>query len=211
MFVGIIGIIIASLIMGGVGIGLLILRRKENKSIADHSEFRARGTLFYHEDDFCQIQLLPAENLSWLLEEAENVADFAEVHFVGGGYSDLLTRTGAKVALRERKIPVAELDLILNKLQTTRHTEITTGYGERYRIASPHTIGYGHDYSAIYFDFKNDLVENIWMTNIFALDSEHLKSVLLELGKKWNLFLMDWNALKLIDLRNEQQVIQYLK
>ena len=57
------GIIIALILI--IGIGLIFINKNRKKdSISDKLNTRAKGTIFYHEDDFCQIQLLPDDNLS---------------------------------------------------------------------------------------------------------------------------------------------------
>ena len=50
---------------------------KTGHSKLTKTEYRAKGTIFYHEDDFCQIEIVPKENLSDLLKQADNIADFS--------------------------------------------------------------------------------------------------------------------------------------
>ena len=99
----------------------------------------------------------------------------------------------------------------MTELGTEKHKEVTTGYGSEYRVKSENTIGFGKEYSAIYFDFENDKVKNIWTTNLFGLDNEKVIDVLSTIGEKWNLVLMDWNRSELIDLSNKEMIKKYLK
>ena len=170
-------------------------------------EYRAKGTIFYHEDDFCQIEIVPKENLPDLIKQAENISDFTTEN----GYSDIYVREENKVSLKSKNINKSKLESLLTKLGTEKHTEITTGYGSEYRVKSENTIGFGKDYSAIYFDFENDYVENIWITSPFGLNQDNLSNVLYEIGKSWNLVLMDWNRSELIDLTNRKMIEKYLK
>ena len=85
-----------------------------------------------------------------------------------------------------------------------------TGYGNDYRVISEKTIGFGKNYSAIYFDYENGVVKNIWVSNFFEFNQDKLTDVLLEIGKKWNLVLMDWNSSELIDLSNKEMIRKYL-
>ena len=170
-------------------------------------EYRAKGTIFYHEDDFCQIEIVPRENLSELIKEADNISDFTSEN----GYSDIYVREENKVSLKTKKISKSELESLLAKLGTEKHTEIITGYGSDYRVKSENTIGFGKDYSAVYFDFENDIVKNIWITNLYGLNHENVINTLLEIGEKWNLIMMDWNSSELIDLSNKKMIEKYLK
>ncbi|WP_301162060.1 hypothetical protein [uncultured Winogradskyella sp.] len=170
-------------------------------------EYRAKGTILYHEDDFCQIEIVPRENLSELIKQADNISDFTSEN----GYSDIYVREENKVSLKTKKISKSELESLLAKLGTEKHTEIITGYGNDYRVKSENTIGFGKDYSAVYFDFENEIVKNIWITNLDGLNHENVTNVLSEIGEKWNLIMMDWNSSELIDLSNKKMIEKYLK
>jgi hypothetical protein len=184
---------------------------KENKKSQNNNspkkEFRAKGTIFYHEDDFCQIEIVPKENLAELLKQADNINDFTAEN----GYSDIYVREENKVSLKTKQIDKSELENLLAKLGTEKHTEIITGYGSDYRVKSENTIGFGKDYSAVYFDFDNELINNIWITNLSGLNNENVVNVLSEIGEKWNLVMMDWNSSELIDLSNKEMIEKYIK
>lgn len=200
-----------------IGIGIIIVifaliyltksNTKTEHSELTTTEYRAKGTIFYHEDDFCQIEIVPKENLSDLLKQAGNIADFSAEN----GYSDIYVREENKVSLKSREIDKTELEKLLTDLGTEKHTEVITGYGSYYRVKSENTIGFGKEYSAVYFDFENDKVKNIWITNLFGLNHYKVVDVLSKIGEKWNLVLMDWNSSELIDLSNKEMINKYLK
>ena len=200
-----------------IGIGIIIaifalIYLAKSNTRTGHSEltkteYRAKGTIFYHEDDFCQIEIVPKENLSYLLKQADNIADFSAEN----GYSDIYIRKENKVRLKSREIDKTELEKLLTELETEKHTEVITGYGSDYRVKSENTIGFGKEYSAVYFDFENDKVKNIWITNLFGLNQDKVVDVLSKIGEKWNLVLMDWNSSELIDLSNKEMINKYIK
>ncbi len=200
----------------GIGIGTLALFAliyftkssiKTKRSELTKTEYRAKGTIFYHEDDYCQIEIVPKENQSYLLKQADNITDFSTEN----EYSDIYVREENKVSLKSRKIDKTELEKLLTELETEKHTEVTTGYGSEYRVKSENTIGFGKEYSAVYFDFENDKVRNIWVTNLFGLNHDQVVDVFSKIGEKWNLVLMDWSSLELIDLTNKEMINKYLK
>ncbi len=200
-----------------IGIGIIIAlfaliyftksNTKTEHSELTKTEYRAKGTIFYHEDDFCQIEIVPKENLSDLLKQADNISDFSAEN----GYSDIYVREENKVSLKSREIDKTELEKLLTELGTEKHTEVITGYGSDYRVKSENTIGFGKEYSAIYFDFENDKVKNIWITNLFGLNHDKVVEVFSKIGEKWNLVLMDWNRSELIDLSNKEMINKYIK
>ena len=73
-------------------------------------------SLFFHEDDFCQIQLLPVEDFRSTQSELNEAGSFAQDHFDGVGYDDIYVRRGSESGLSIRKIPIGELEGLLFKL-----------------------------------------------------------------------------------------------
>lgn len=166
-------------------------------------------SIFYHEDDFCQVEILPNENFNALIKQAHNVQQFAAKHFDGAGYSDMILRDDHKIELSERGINPIELETILSQLGSQRHTSVTTGItpGE---MTSENTIGFGKNYRGLFYDFESDTVKNIWIAGFLEVDLDKQAKVFNELGEKWNLLLIDWNSLELIDLKNKSQINKYL-
>ena len=185
------------------------LLKKGNRSNSANNP-KDIGTIFYHEDDYCQVQLLPMENYPNLIKQAKNISDFSKNNFDGNGWSEMKIRDEIGVKISDRNILPQSLDEILLNLKSIKHTVVITGYGENHRVLSENTIGYGEDYIAMYYDFDKEKIKNIWMTNVSSFNENKATQVLLELGKKWNLILMDWNSLELIDLNNKEEIENYL-
>lgn len=167
------------------------------------------NSIFYHEDDYRQAEIVPAENFNELIKQAENVQDFAEKHFDGAGYTDMMVREDNGIKLKERGIKSVELDLILSGLPIKKSTEVSTGIrpGE---MKSKNTFGYGENHNGIFFNFESDIVTGIWISGSIPADNEKVIEVLNKIGQEWNLLLMDWNTLELVDLKNREQIKKYL-
>src|SRR5690349_13159621 len=88
-----------------------------------------RGTIFFHEDDYCQVQLIPIENLHNVEKEAQKIIESAKENFDGLGFKNIHVRADHKVQLSSRRITSDELDIVLQNLKTTRHSHVTTGHG----------------------------------------------------------------------------------
>lgn len=168
--------------------------------------------MFFHEDDYCQIQLLPLENWEYLILEADKINRFGIEHAAGTGFSDIYLRPPAPRKLSERQITVNDIEQILNKSELTRFDEISTGYGVSYRELCDNTTGYGGKAYVLLYDFKNDIVENIWMLIRGRDDTakEKFGKALFELGQRHNLVLMDWSQSALTDLRHIDAINDYL-
>jgi hypothetical protein len=169
------------------------------------------STLFYHEDDFCQIELSPIENLSLFQAQSDEINDLASKEAGTTGFTEIYVRDdNDRLKLSERKITPAELEEIIHESGLEKAETVTTGYGQTFREISKNTIGFGKNYSAIYFDFDNGIVQHIWLTGLFSIDKEALTNTLHKVGLKWNLLLMDWNQTRSIDLLNIVDIDGYL-
>src|SRR5690348_10646623 len=109
---------------------------------SDNESWYRAGTIFYHEDDFCQVQLIASENVQNAEQEAEPIARIEEQNFDGNGFREIRVRKGHKVLLNSRRINTEELDRIFAKTEADRHSQVATGYGQ-HQESSRNTIGYG--------------------------------------------------------------------
>ena len=209
-----IGIVIAIII---IGIIILIFSQRNMKTKSsqvkverDKTQIDSANSIFYHEDDYLQVEIVPFENFNELIKQAENVQDFSEDYFYGSGYTDMMVREENEFKLKQRGIQPKELDLIFSDLPIKRYNEVSTGIhpGE---MTSENTFGYGKNYNGIFFDFESDFVTGIWISGSPEVVNEEYIQVLNNIGNKWNLLLMDWNSLEIIDLKNKEQIEKYLK
>lgn len=205
-----IGIVIAIVVTGIIilrqinALPSLLVKRPMAVKAVDLSK-----SIFYHEDDYRQVEIVPFENLKKLMQQAQNIHDFSEKHLDGGGYSDTMIREENGYKLDQRKIDPKELDRIFSELSIQKYIEVSTGIrpGE---MLSENTFGYGKNYNGIFFDYEGNSVTNIWMVGSPHMDNEKLIITLNHIGKKWNLLLMNWNTLRLIDLKDKKQIERYL-
>ena len=167
-------------------------------------------SLFFHEDDFCQIQLLPVEDFRGTQSELNEAGSFAHDHFDGVGYDDIYVRRGGESGVGIRKIPIGELAGLLFQTGLPKAERVLTGYGVDFRVACKNTIGFGQDYSAIYFAHNAQFVEEIWLTNPFNIDKNSLIFFLVECFKRWDLFMADWEVRRTIDLSAAETISNYL-
>ena len=170
------------------------------------------STIFYHEDDFLQVEILPDNNFEELMKESKEVEDFAEKHSDGSGYTDIYGRDKKKrIELKDRQINPLVLEQFFSQLGFERISNVFTGYGQSFRELHKNCIAFGKDYTAVYFDFKDNVVQHIWLTNHWSMDKIKLSKCLHEIGAQWNLLLQDWNLTITIDLKNMNAIDNYLR
>ena len=63
--------------------GLFNFFRNKKKSQPEAPTLPVEGpTIFYHEDDYLQVEILPLENINQLKLESKEVEDFSKEHLV---------------------------------------------------------------------------------------------------------------------------------
>lgn len=168
-------------------------------------------TIFYHEDDFRQVELLPTDNREEHPINVKELDTLTKVYSDSFGTNEIFIRNDiSKTKLRQLQINPNDLDQILSLTELERFSKVETGYGQHFRKEHKNCIAFGKSYCAIYYDFNDNIVEHIWLTNHWDLDKTKLASTLHILGLKWNLLLQDWEQTVTIDLKDKNSIIKYL-
>ncbi|PBQ33102.1 hypothetical protein CNR22_15380 [Sphingobacteriaceae bacterium] len=169
-----------------------------------------KDALWYHEDDYCMIELTPKENIKALNDESEIINAKSKENFDGYGFTDIHVISDEKIGLDIRQISPVTLDEIVNKTGIQKASSVATGYST-HREGRKNTFGFGAGYAAIYYSVKGGTVDRIWFTNLSSLDKEKVIPCLNEIGEKWNLVLMDWFQTKVVELSDRNEIEIYLK
>ena len=170
------------------------------------------STIFYHEDDFRQVEIIPNDNVANLKVETKKLDEFTKEHFDGYGFTNTYVRSDEnKIKLNQRKINPEDLEKIISSLEFERISNVLTGYGQTYREPHNNCIAFGKDYKAIYYDFKDNVVQHIWLTDHWSMNREKLSKCLYELGQKWGLLLQDRNLTVTVDLKDKDSINSYLQ
>ena len=170
-------------------------------------------SIFFHEDDYCQVQLALNENLLSLQKEAEEVLGFAKEHFDGSGFTDIKVREEETHKLADRQIKINDMESVITNAGFDEIPKVFTGYGQSYRKELKNAKAFGKNGCSIFFDYKDNIVEHIWLQYHWKnvqTDKDKFALCLGDLGEKWNLLLMDWNQLKLVALADSAATRKYL-
>lgn len=187
--------------------------KQDSKSGKDKVKDKEIDRLYFHEDLYCQVELLPRENFSELEKENEKIEDFAQNHSDGFGFSDIYVRNGQKIKTSERKIQISDFEKLMVEIGFKKFSNVYTGYSS-YEEPCKNTLGFKLDSSVVYCDFENDLIKNIWIDNFRFSNSsdkkEQLINGLFAIGEKWNLILNDWDLTETFDLMNKIEIDRYI-
>lgn len=165
------------------------------------NEFNSKS-IWYHTDDFCQIELQPDENLEALRNECAEITKRS----AGKANADL----PAKIRTADRGIRVADLISLFEKHNYRTNREVYSGSISHPRIA-PDALAFTKGTITFYCRFEQGMVKNIFTDVNRPPDPKiEYKKILEIVGQEWNLILVDWQKLVAVELDNEMQLDNYL-
>ncbi len=175
------------------------------------SKFKTIDDLFFHEDDYLQVEIIPKGNF---FHKSRNISK-SEFELNELGISNASFRESHKIPTQEIGISKDYLVSTLEEYALVKFKNIFSGYGSKTNILRKDIISYGYEDYAILFDYNQNIVQNIWL--VFNPKLKHplygyvnLTKVLLSLGEKFDLMLVDWNEDVIINLNLEEKIIIYL-
>jgi len=166
-------------------------------------------TANFFDDDYGNIEIVPAENLVWCGEQQEAIDRFSEAHRDGIGWSKMYVRPEVPVPLAARGISKGELhEVIASQLPpfdriTCEHEPL----GDSSRIAA-----YGpHPDVVVFATLEGELVKELWGT-LQPDATSHVTAAAagLQALAKWNLILVDWGWSCVIPLDDPARLAGYL-
>ena len=166
--------------------------------------------IFYHEDFYRQIELVPEENY------------FASNRFIDElppkessiyGIKNMVVRPEQKIKLSDRMISFEEVSEILSPISLFYSENVNTGYGQS-AWRDRDTFVWGFEQFGLFIKHKQKNVEAIWLSDSPTFPqlktSNHLRDAIFALSKKYSLILTDWNKEIICRIRTENDVREYL-
>lgn len=168
---------------------------------------------YFHEDLYCQVEVVPRENLLTLNSENEKINEFSEAHRSGIGYTAIYARGEHQIKTSSRSITIDEFEALLKAFDFRKISNVYSGYGSSEEICR-HTFAFKFDSAVVYCDLQDELIKNIWLDGFrFNKESESKESLvacLNQIGEKWNLVINDWDMCEAIDLNNTSEIERYV-
>lgn len=156
----------------------------------------ANNDVYFHEDEYCQQEILPASALDFCRNQLTEIDEFATEHQAPGGvgWTKMYLREDSPQKLSDLNITKEAFRSVM-KEHLPEISVVYTGYSS-YRELCQRTVGFGyHTDCIIYADWnEQDIVDSIW-TGIFTTKETELAaavSALQNLGKQFPLIYVDW-------------------
>ena len=181
-------------------------------------------TSFYlHEDDWGMINLLPAENAVWAGEIAQEAQQASQNNFAGfARFGDAQIPTyHTSYVIPEEKLPLAERRIHLNDLRLLlaekwpEAAKVESGYSSYVEeLSGAFAFGAAHGGGgAFYGNHKDEMVNRLHIIRPSYEEPQVLEAfeaALAQLGRQYDLVLVDWWIKRVLDLRDAQGIRSYL-
>jgi hypothetical protein len=140
------------------------------------------------------VEIVPGENLQLLTDVSRTIDD----------------RNLEEIKLSVRKISIQELENLIDKLELDRITTVLEN-DSQVRDQQVDCVGFGKSNEAIFYSFKGEIIQYIWLTGHWTMDKKKLAIFLHEVGQRWDLLLQDDNLRLTIDLKHKNLIENYLR
>jgi hypothetical protein len=168
--------------------------------------------IYFHEDDFCQQQLLPARALEHVRSELRKINEFSEAHRSPDGlsWSDVYVRDES-AELNTLKLTRGQFVEAVSNLPA--FDTVYTGYST-HKKACKSTCAFGFDpQCSLIADWDDaEIIKSIW-AQLFSQDSQHIEGIaksVKALGAVEPLIYVDWAWGYVCDSQNEGEFITLL-
>ena len=172
------------------------------------------SSTYMMEDDYCQVEIIPASNYSFVVSEAVKVADFGEEHFTGMGFDAIYVGNPKPHPTSELSIEIDDFENVLAQHLFNRIKRIRYIGGDWIDYRKGVTRAYGETSFSFWTQVRNNKVTDIWLTSFGKSSNERLPQIaaaLFAIGKKYNLILADWNSCEIVDLNKQEEIDAYLE
>ncbi len=168
---------------------------------------------YFHEDDYCQVEVLPASARTYCLVEMGRIDEFAKAHWDGTGFTDMYIRRQAPVSLVSLGTTLAEWESAIGPL-VPRFTQVLTGYSS-YRESCPSVVGWGlSDGQAVFASVgEAKAVGPVWLS-LNGVTAERVglwARLLRSLPRAPELLIADWSASQVVVLADVPALEAYLQ
>lgn len=166
--------------------------------------------VYFHEDDYCQIELVAAANWDFCAQQMREIHAFAEKHKASVGWTDVFVRSNNPISLAEVEIPRTVFINTVSAIMP-RFDRVLTSYSS-HATECQTTMAFGpHESCVLFAEFNpSDIASAVWFT--FDLSSAEDAEISLQLCRGlsvWPVAIADWGWLALLSPTDVQALTGY--
>lgn len=184
-----------------------IFGRKKNPEIEDEN------LPSFWEDDYCQIEIVPRENIEHIEKSIKQIDEFTEKTRTEYGFTDIFVREGLPSPTINEELRTDYFEKLLTEKGFEKAMKIRFDVYTIIECSKTTSNAFSLPCFNFFYDCEDEFIENIWLSISQITSTEHYNKILetlYELGEGFNLVLIDWNSSQLIDLSNRKQIERYL-
>lgn len=152
----------------------------------------AERSIYFHEDDYCQIELLPLAARQHCVTQMGIIDDFSARHSDGGpGYTDIYVRPGAPQPFAGLGISIAALSAAIQP-HLPVYDSVFTGYSS-YREHCKSTSAWGDESFTLFADHEAEIVRHVWLDFDNAFEPARVAAALRSVPGSDGLLIADWS------------------
>lgn len=170
--------------------------------------------IYYHEDDYCQIEILPISNWQHCTQQMGEIQAFSNAHKTpnGLGWTGVYIRPDSAVELRDSGLTITALRKALAPA-VEEYGPVYTGYSS-YRELSKNTAAFCAATGAVLYADYNDfgIIEHMWLTLDPTTEEQKNRALKMfaAVASQGEFLLSDWGWCALMMLSDSQALSQYL-
>ncbi len=167
--------------------------------------------IYFHEDDYCQIELLPVSARHHCMTQMGIIDDFAAKHDDGGmGYTGIYVRPDAPHAFAELSVATAAFSAAISQ-HLPAYDFVFTGYSS-YREECRSTLAWGDDSFTLFADHEASIIQHVWLDLSLpnAAEAARVASALRALPISESILIADWSWSLVAMLSDDASLNEYL-
>jgi hypothetical protein len=169
--------------------------------------------VYFHEDDYCQIEILPLSLWTYCVDEMKKIEEFSDAHKLDLGWSDIYIREELPESLAEFSISLEAFKKGVEETLTP-YRQVSTGYSSHVEeCRNCFAWGLADREFTIFADIDSEnSINNIWL-EIGCLTDANLPPVLdvfNNLPRSNDLMIADWRWSKAAQIADKNRLRSYL-
>lgn len=169
--------------------------------------------VFFHEDDYKQIDIIPEENY-FEAKASSNEIQPNKGQSSEYGFEKCFERKPETIKLIDKKIPFSEIQEILDRYSIDFVERVNTGSGSKSELAK-NIVAWGFaEHDILLENSEEGLVKTIFIGNPHLINSQesvgNFLEALYKIGNTYNLILVDWNLQLIFRIKLFENVNKFL-
>lgn len=170
--------------------------------------------VYFHEDDYCQIEVLPAQNWAYCAQQLQQIVEFSERHRApnGMGWTDIFMRSEEPISLSTLTLEAERVSRLLSR-HLMPFDKVETGYSSHSEeCLNTRAFGFNADCVVYLSTTPSGIVDHLWLGLGGPAEParDALVAALVDFSTLGELLFVDWGWGRLFSLSDRVGLGSYL-